>query len=462
MDYRSVTRNFRLNCIVRVLTLGATITLLVVLLPRRQAFSLLLLGATIVGQTWSLIRYIESTNRSLSIFLQSVEFGDFSSRVISGPSGKSFSGLVQVFNEILAGFSVRDSAREENLRYLMAVVQHVGVGLLVHDDRDEVVLLNHAARRLLDVPRLGNLSDLQGVDPGLLAALRRQEPGEQILVTVTVRGEQRQLSIQASELRQSRRTLTLISLQNISPELNEKEMEAWRNLIRVLTHEIKNSLTPIISLAASVEKITVDEALHPVERPPRPDQVEKIRDALQIIQRRSQGLLHFVDSYRDLTNLPRPDISVFPVADLFSRVEALIAPQLAVPAGCPQADEHRMDLTVHIDPPTMKLTADLRLIEQVLINLVINALDATRGQQGDSIRLTARFDNRSRPLIEVRDNGPGILADSLEKVFIPFYSTKPDGTGIGLSWSRQVMRLHRGDLIARSEPGVETVFTLRF
>jgi signal transduction histidine kinase len=461
MDYKAA-KNFRLNCIVRVVALGATIALLVLLIPKHQHFTLALLSALIIGQTWSLIGYVEYTNRSLNLFLQSIDFGDFSSRVATGPSGKSFSGLVDVFNRILAQFRETSTAREENLRYLMAVIQHVAVGVLVYNQDGDVVLLNNSARRLLDIPRLDSLAKLAIVYPELVRTLRDDQPRNRDLMTLSVGGELRQIAIQTSEVKQRQQTLFLVSLQNISPELNEKEMDAWRNLIRILTHEIKNSLTPIASLAASVEQMTMTEATQgdnpigsgrpptqPRKQPLEPAKAGKVQEALQIIQKRSQGLLHFIDSYRDLTHIPAPELSYFHVADLFARVESLITPELSL-------------LTSTIDPPTMKLSGDSKLLEQVLINLVLNALDALHEQPDPKIELRAYFDKRSRPIIEVIDNGPGILAESIEKVFIPFYSTKPEGTGIGLSWSRQILRMHRGDLSVTSDPGVETIFTLRF
>jgi signal transduction histidine kinase len=245
--------------------------------------------------------------------------------------------------------------------------------------------------------------------------------------------------------------VTILSIQNISTELNEKEMEAWRNLIRVLTHEIKNSLTPIASLAASVEEVVFPA--DSTKTAGAATAVPQVREALQIIQKRSEGLLEFVDAYRDLTHVPEPDYEVLKVVDLFARIEQLVAPQI---------ESRSIRLRTAVRPTTMTLTADPRLIEQVLINLLLNAFQATKEQAATEIALEARIDAQNRPVIQVTDNGPGIVAESLEKIFVPFYSTRKDGSGIGLSLSRQIMRMHRGDLTARSIPGVETVFTLRF
>jgi signal transduction histidine kinase len=446
-----VFRNFRLNCTVRVVLLAATALLFAFVLAASQYFSAAGLALVFLAQTYALIRYVEITNRKLHLFFQSIEFNDLMQRLYPGPEGQSFTDLSRTLNDILDRFREMSTTREEYARYLDAVVQHIGIGVLAYDASGAIELLNNAAKALLDLPHLRNMDDLEPVHPALHARLKTLEPGRQALMTLSVHNELKQLSVHAVELRQRRGTLTLVSIQNISPELNEKEMEAWQNLIRVLTHEIKNSLTPIVSLAASVERMVCEEkkeGAHTVA--PRDS---RAKDALRIIQKRSRGLLQFVDAYRDLTHLPKPEYRIFEVGDLFSRVEKLVAQQIA---------EKGVRFRAQVRPDVMKLTADPELIEQVLINLTLNAIEATAKQEDAEITVEARCDERSRPVIEVSDNGPGIIPESLEKIFIPFYSTKKKGSGIGLSLSRQIMRLHRGDLTARSTPGEKTVFTMRF
>jgi signal transduction histidine kinase len=405
--------------------------------------TLLLLVGLIAVQTWLLIRYVEHTNRSLDRFLTSIEFSDFTQKPSPGPRGKSFASLAATLEEVSRKFREISVKREENARYLHSVVQHVGIGLIAFDESGNVELQNSAVKTLLDVAVLRKIEDLNASSPLLYEKVKALAPGQRDLVTVPVQGQLVQLSLHATQLRRGAQTVTIVSVQNISAELNEKEMEAWRNLIRVLTHEIKNSLTPIASLAASVEETVVPEA----------GDVSQVREALQIIQKRSEGLLEFVDAYRDLTHVPEPDCEHLKVAGLFARVEQLVAPQL---------EGRSVNFHTVVRPGSMTLTADPRLIEQVLINLLLNAFQATENQAEATIALEAKIDARNRPIIEVTDNGPGIVGESLDKIFVPFYSTRKDGSGIGLSLSRQMMRMHRGDLTVRSEPGVETVFTLRF
>ncbi len=313
-----------------------------------------------------------------------------------------------------------------------------------------VELINNAAKKLFDIPRLGKMGDLAKVSPELVDILKTIEPGGSELVKITVGGDLLQIYVYATELRLRRTVLKLVSFQNISPELEAKEMEAWQNLIRVLTHEIKNSLTPIASLTSSME-----EMLAARERADTIDDetLQDIHEALRTIKKRSEGLLRFTDAYRSLTRIKEPEMQSFPVSELVQRVEKLSKGQIAGAGG---------SLVTRVEPPDLKLHADPQLVEQVLINLLLNSIDAVSGKEGGRIEISAFVDGRNHIVIRVTDDGRGIVPEALEKIFIPFFSTKKEGSGIGLSLSRQIMRLHRGDLTVESEPGVSTAFTMRF
>jgi len=440
-------RSFRATVALRVGLLAVSAVAAAGALALGRYATAAILAAVIAVLAWWLVRYVEFTTRSLDLFLRSIEVSDFSHTLSPGPSGKSFDDLGATFDRVMERFREISTTRQENLHYLESVVQHVPVGLLAFDGTGRVESMNSSAKSLLDLPALHNIDDLAGSSPELHRRIRALGPGERDLVTVSGGGRLQQLSLHATALRRQGQTITIVSIQNIGPELNEKEMEAWRNLIRVLTHEIKNSLTPIASLAASVEQGLAGAGGDDAPADPQ------ILDALRIIQKRAVGLLAFVDAYRDLTHIPEPRYETVKAADLFDRVEQLIEAQL------PGRD---VRFRVAVLPESIELTADPRLIEQVLINLLINALQALEGTQRGEISLDARIDERGRPLLRVTDNGPGIVPESIERVFIPFYSTRKEGSGIGLSLSRQIMRMHRGDLTVSSDPGVKPAFTLRF
>ena len=237
---------------------------------------------------------------------------------------------------------------------------------------------------------------------------------------------------------------TLVSLQDIGAELEEQEMEAWQRLTRVLTHEIGNSVAPIASLAGTANGLLRSGT-------PSPEDAADVREALATIERRSQGLMRFVEAYRSLTRVPKPTFALFPVRDLFGDAQTLLRTSFRTAGVALEAD---------VEPAGLELVADRALIEQVVLNLLLNALQAIDGR-GGRVVLRASVGPAGRPVVEVEDDGPGIPAEALGRVFVPFYTTKAAGSGIGLSLSRQVLRLHGGRLLVRSRPG-STVFTLQF
>jgi signal transduction histidine kinase len=446
-----VYKNFRLHCILRVVLIGAAIYLFFYLLLQTTLYAtIVIVGCVILYQIYSLIHYVEKTNRDLTRFLEAIKHTDFSQTFSSTGLGSSFEPLKKAFNEVIEQFRRARADKEEHFRYLQTVVQHVGIGLIAFTQDGEVGLINTAAKRLLRITHLKNIKTLESLSKPLVARLLQLESGGKALVKIDDKNELLQLAIYAAEFKLREQTFTLVSIQNIQSELEEKEMEAWQNLIRVLTHEIMNSVTPIASLASTVNDL-LDTQKFGEEI--SADSIGDMRGAVQTIQKRSEGLLHFVDAYRSLTRIPRPNFKIFRLADLFDSVEQLLRASFK---------EKIIILNTKVEPGSLELAADPEMVEQVLINLILNAIQALDGKINAMIDLTARMDERGRVIIQVADNGPGIIPEVLEKIFIPFFTTRPEGSGIGLSLSRQIMRLHRGTINARSEPNVETVFTLRF
>ena len=445
-------RSFRFVVAVRIILIVATALLLATLLSGPRHATSLFCCLLLAGQAWSLVHYVETSTRRVDQMLACIESDDLSLRPAGLPGGPVFARLQRRIDRVLNSSRELRLSQEEHLHSLLAVVRHIGIGVISFQENGAVELINPAAKTLLGIPVLRNIDDLAGVHQTLHSRLRALSPGQRDLVNVTTNGEQRQLALFTSELHQHRKHLSLVTIQNIGPELNEKETEAWRDLISVLTHEIRNSLTPISSLAASVEQhFTVADDDAPAAL--TPERRDKIREALGIIQRRSLGLLQFVDTYRDLAHLPSPELQQCRVQELFDELKRLVAPQIA---------DRAVTLRTSVVPESMRLTADPKLIAQVLLNLTLNAIDATAECDDAEILLTALVDTQGRRLIRISDNGPGIATEAVEKVFIPFYSTKKNGTGIGLSLSRQIMRRHGGDITVVSEPGTGATFTLRF
>lgn len=444
--------NFRLNLIIRILLLCGSILLEVYIYNNTEFNATLgILFLLIIYQIFSLIRFIDTTNKELARFILSIKYSDFSQTFTGMPKDKSFDALREAFSEVINMFKSTRSEKEENYRYLQTVMQHIGVGLISFDKEGKVELINNAAKKILNIPFLNNVKSLDKVSKGLADTFLNLNSGDKKTIKIIDEDEIVQLILYATEFKMRNKNYVLVSVQNIQTELEEKEMEAWQKLIRVLTHEIMNSITPISSLASTINLMINS---HPPEENVFSDEkLKDIIDAVNTIQKRSEGLIHFVDNYRNLTRIPKPNFQIFLVKELFDRVEKLMNQRLL--------DQNiKFECTVY--PTSLTLTADSEMVEQVLINLIINAMSALVGRGNPEINISARLNERGKVVIRVTDNGFGIPDDVQEKIFIPFYTTKKDGSGIGLSLSRQIIRAHGGNIRVSSIQNKETTFTLRF
>lgn len=402
----------------------------------------------IILETAALFRAVDQSNRDLARFFEAVKYGDFTQSFGGAGRGRSFRRLREALAEVMGAFQKARAEKEEQAFYLRTIVQHVAIGLIVFRPDGEVDLVNNAAKRLLRVAHLRNVHALEAVSPGLDQTLLGLKPRERTLIRIERPDELLQLALQASEFKLRAQDFTLVSVQDIRSEIEAKEVEAWQKLIRILTHEIMNSMTPISSLAATARDIAAKSGPDG-----DPEAWSDIELALRTIGKRSEGLIHFVEGYRNLAHIPKPSLKPFPARELFARVGRL----LGTPLG-----ESGARFESSVRPESLELLADPVLLEQVLINLLLNAAEAVKGRPEARIDLAAYLDERGRPVIQVRDEGIGIPEENQDKVFVPFFSTKEGGSGIGLSLSRQVMLLHNGTISLSSKPGAGTVVTLRF
>lgn len=401
----------------------------------------------------NLMHYVENTNRKLSRFLESVRYSDFTSGYTADNKlGKSFKELNRSFNQVLDAFREARAEKEEHLLYLNTVVHHVAVGLISFDNQGNVGLYNNAARKMLQVVHLKNIKGLQKQHVVLYKILQELPAGGKTLLRES---NESQLTIHAIELKLRGKTFKLVSLQNIQPELEQKEIEAWQNLTKVLRHEIMNSMTPIASLTETLNDILQEDLVqgengsYTIENEP----VEDLKEGLLTVRNRSKGLIRFVDDYRNYTNIPVPKFSTLSLKLLFARVNKLMKLNF---------QKNKVDFICHLEPEQLEIFADEELVEMVLINLLKNAHESVSHAEKPTIQLRGYQDEMQRVLIAVEDNGPGIISDALDSIFIPFFTTKKGGSGIGLSLSRQIMQMHGGSIAATSVPNQKTVFTLKF
>ena len=400
-----------------------------------------------------LVEYLDRSNENMASFLDSIQFDDLSYSFKTESDDPAVKRLHQEMNEAM--LKLRSSRREKDSEFLFFknIVMHVRIGLIVFKEDGNIEIFNSAARKLLKINRAVNIRDLAEVSDTLVNVFEKLKTGGRELVRLKIGEELVQLSIYAIELTLRNENVKLISIQNIQSELEEKEMEAWQNLVRVLTHEIMNSVTPISSLAGIVEEELKPHVKEDNNEPLTKEQLGDIHLSLQTISKRSEGLIHFVKEFRSLTSIPKPRPVQIDIRTLLEELAMLHRRDL---------NDRGIQLSISVYPEDLTLSADKNMIEQVLINLIRNAIQAFEDQEEKKIEIKVFVNEKSRAVIAVKDNGTGIDPEAMEKIFIPFFTTKKSGSGIGLSLSRQIMRVHQGTLTVKSTVGKGTEFFMRF
>lgn len=452
MSTDSFLRYFRIQIVARLLLICTTVV--VGAYGWFSGWSTILYGSLIgfaIFQGAGLIRHLERGTRDLLSFFEAIEYSDFTQSFSTPFEDGQFKKLYGAFSRVMETFREARAKNEVQRQYFETLVHHIGTGLLCYKPDGNVELINSAAKKLLDRPALNHIQDLKSLSPAFVDVLMNLKTGEHDLIKIDTERDWLQLSVHATRFNLLDQSYVLVSLQNISAELEEKELEAVQHMTRVLAHEIMNSITPIASLAG-IAKTQLTPDMVPVDED-ESEALNDLRDALDTIEKRSQGLMHFVDSYRKMARIPRPDFQHLQVQELFSRVVKLLAPT---------AEKKDIVIEVLIEPTSLSVLADPDLIEQALINLLKNAIEAIEPGKKGHIKLEGFLDRRSKVQLKITDNGPGIPAEGMDQIFVPFYSTKSAGSGIGLSLSKQIMRRHGGSLRVQSQQGGPTTFILRF
>ncbi len=449
------SNNLRFQIIVRVTAIALTIFLFVQLVNQKEfALTILLVLTLVIAQVVVLIKLIDRSNQKILDFFEAIKNNDFSTED-EAPAGDPFNKyLHEQFQMVIKKLRKTRLARDERQQYLTTIVQHVGIGLVTFNEKGDIQIINIAAKRLLKIDHLKNINQLNTISEDLVKCFWELKTGGRSLITLEMGGDERQLSVYAIELTLGNEPFKLISLQNIHTELEEKEMEAWQKLVRVLTHEIMNSVTPISSLANTVEGEIVGYLDQSEGQPEMSkEDLEDIHLAVQTIQRRSDGLIRFVNDFRSLTHIPQPKFQMVSVAELFDQITVLLKHDM---------ETNQIRFLVNVNPQNLALSIDPELIQQVLINLIKNAVQALEERENKIIELHAFQDEKSNTLFIVKDNGPGIDEEAQSKIFIPFFTTKKSGSGIGLSLSRQILRQHNASISVKSKLEEGTEFILRF
>jgi two-component system, NtrC family, nitrogen regulation sensor histidine kinase NtrY len=401
----------------------------------------------------NLINYLNSTNLKMGYFLEAIQNHDSTLKFPENISGKPIRQLYQRMNKVNEQIQQLTIENQQREHYFQALLEHAATGLVTFDPHGFILHANSAAKKMLSTEVLTHVKQIERINTRLFQTILNIKPMEQRLVSVTTERGTIQLSLKATSFKSGNEELTILSIQDIRNELDEKELDSWLKLIRVLMHEIMNSIAPITSLSESLYKQFM------VDGQPVPNEeinektVETTLRGLNVIKEQGHGLMSFVESYRKLTRLPKPDKKLFKVTDLLSRIKVLYQSL---------ANSEKVALSVSVSPPDLELFADEGQVSQVLINLLKNALEANESNPEGKIRVIARLNGTQRPEICVADNGHGIPEEMMDEIFVPFFTTRENGSGIGLSISKQIMRLHGGSLKARSLPNQGTEMIVAF
>lgn len=394
-----------------------------------------------------LLRYVEKTNRDLTSFLSALSQNDFTTIYSEKDRGKSFNNLYSVFNQITNKFRAISESKEAQFIFLSLLVEHIRVGILSIDERDQIHLINQSMRNYLANTTVKNLADLSGQEREIVNVFRTIRAGESQLIKKTVDGKIIPLTIHASEIRLQGQYFKLISAQDIRNELEANELEAWQKLIRVLTHEIMNSVSPIISLSSTLHNIVNENKK---EEELGAEEKITLQKGLEAIKIRSKGLQYFANAYRSLTKIPQPQFQKVQFKNIIDRLTTLFKEEFNLKG---------IQLQLDIKSEESEVFADAELLEQVLINLLRNAIDAVADQPQPVIKV--RIETSGTSIIQIEDNGAGIDEDKIDKVFIPFFTTKKSGSGIGLALSKQIVLMHGGQISLTSKVGAGTTVEIR-
>lgn len=444
-------RNFRFNVFARVVALVLTIFVFsIIALKSGYYVSMIALFALVVYQVTELIKQVENTNREVVNFLNAIRYDDFSYSYRL--DGQYFEDLTIAFNKVMDKFREVRAERESSYSYLRNLVQHLGVGILVIDSKGKIEFFNNAIRKILKINKLEFVEDLSIIDLELVKQLLNIKTGKESLVKISQKGEISQILISAVELTLQNKVYKVVAVQNIYHQLESQEVDSWQKLIAVLIHELTNSIAPISSLMEILNG-ELDDLKEKDDL--QADDLDDLQLAMQTVQKRSDSLLNFINDFRGLIQVPTVKFQNCRVSDIFKDIHLNWSKKL---------EEKNIFLHTFTEPINLLIILDKDLIYRLLSDLIQNAIESFENSDSKEkkIWLTAQQDDQSRPMIVVKDNADGIAKEAIDRIFIPFFSTKKGHSGIGLSVARQIMRQHKGTISTNAFSEIGAEFILKF
>jgi two-component system nitrogen regulation sensor histidine kinase NtrY len=435
--------------LLRVLILFLTL-LGVSIMIVKGLYLFLLLGIPLVAlELVDFLRFHKKAHSEVEQFVESVHYRDFSRHFDVSHAPVELKPLRRGFNDINNTFKNISRERETQYQYLQKILELVDTGILSYENETgEIGWMNESFKKIFDIPYLKTIHSLKKRDEALYMEVMSLKSGESKVVSVTRNKQIIKILLSVTAMRSDGKLYKLLAFQNVSEALDETESKAWQKLLNVMTHEIMNSVAPISSLAD-----TLKNWLQNYGKDGDKTDLEDLELGIDTIKRRSEGLLKFTESYRNLNKITKLDLKSVLVRDVFENLNNLMQPTLA---------KKNIELDIVLRDMQMTIEMDLNLVEQALINLLVNAIDAVKDIEKPCITLTAEISAQNKPIIRIADNGIGMPPELIDKIFIPFFSTRKTGSGIGLSLCKQIMMLHKGNIQVQSVQGEGSVFILLF
>lgn len=415
-----------------------------------KVYTIIVVVAILTIQGYLLIRLLNNFNSKVYNYFKSLH--DEGTSIKFKVPGDSNDELYNMINEVANMIHNARILKEQQYQYLSFIIETIPVAIIVVDNQEEVILSNNRTNQIFKIQTLQNLISFNNISPLLYNSVKDIKIGNQDVVQVKIGGSLTKLLVGLSEFKIENKAVHLYTFQDVKSELDENEIKAWQKLIRILNHELMNSITPITTLTHAIKKcITENGNIKEFNRIDRSTLNDILRNT-ELIEERSQGLIQFINNYRSLTSVKNLELVEFSIFDLFEDLKKFFEAEF---------EEKQITLITEINPVSLTLSADKSLVEHVMINLIKNAIESFEEIKNRSIKL-ASYAESSKIVVSITDSGKGIEESAIEDIFIPFFTTKKNGSGIGLSFSKQVMRMHNGEIKANSEPGKGSEFMLVF
>jgi two-component system nitrogen regulation sensor histidine kinase NtrY len=447
-------KRYQWNILVRMLFLPVTFSGAAFVVFHHWYSYLALIIPVIIYQLVEFFQFQQKTHQELEQFVESIQYRDFSRHFDTKHAPAELQSLRKGFNEINATFKTISREKETHYQYLQKILELVGTGILSYEaETGNIQWMNEALKKMLRLPYLKTIYSLQKRDEELYQEIINLKSSNSIIVNIHAEQTSFKALLSATAFQTEGKVYKLIAFQNVDEALDETEARAWQKLLSVMTHEIMNSIAPISSLAHTLKNRLHEAIASFTGENSSPAFLEDMEVGIETIKRRSEGLLKFAETYRSLNKITTLNVKKVYVRDLFENQHNLMEPTL---------EQKNIELDIILKDPSITIDVDPNLIEQVLINLMVNAIEAVKDQPEPTIVLSAYVLNDKKTVLKIADNGAGISEEVQEQIFVPFFSTKKNGSGIGLSLCKQIMLLHKAHIQVQSLEGEGTAFLLTF